>query len=208
MAIIHKATLSPSKLELLAEHVAGISELASHIDGDLSQIGAYRFDDPEGAVGIETHLLTSNSGDVLHLPLTYRGAPLEAAEQWLLGTMEHSVLGTRWVYDGCVDLVYLRELVRTILSGGQQVPEMVETDDGPMERPASAAVRGSGTDPGAPPVITEARAKREGTQTQIILDGLTVTIRNALSGPNPAGSHHLTGTWKTNDEPTVLVSLS
>jgi len=34
------------------------------------------------------------------VPLTYRGAPLDGAEDALVGTTEHGVLGRRWVYDG------------------------------------------------------------------------------------------------------------
>ena len=32
--------------------------------------------------------------------------------------MEHSVLGTRWIYDGPHDPAYVSELVGTILGGG------------------------------------------------------------------------------------------
>ena len=35
----------------------------------------------------------------LFVPLTYRGAPLAGGEADLVGTTEHSALGTRWVYD-------------------------------------------------------------------------------------------------------------
>ncbi len=52
------------------------------------------------------------------MPLTYRAAPLDGAEHALLGTMEHSVLGTRWVYDGPHDPVYVGQLMATILGAG------------------------------------------------------------------------------------------
>jgi hypothetical protein len=68
-------------------------------------------------VGIETHLMTD--GPVLYqLPMTYRGAPArsgEPAAAALIATAEHSVLGTRWIYDGEADPVWgseLRHLVR------------------------------------------------------------------------------------------------
>ena len=41
------------------------------------------------------------------MPVTYRDAPLPGADAWLIGTMDHSVLGKRWVYDGVGDPVYL-----------------------------------------------------------------------------------------------------
>jgi hypothetical protein len=69
-------------------------------------LGSYRFDDPAGEVGIEA-LLVSRAGEMFHLPLTYRGAPLDGAEAHLITTMEHSVLGSRWVYAAAGDPVAL-----------------------------------------------------------------------------------------------------
>ena len=37
--------------------------------------------------------------------MTYRGAPLAGAEEALIGTSEHGVLGTRWIYDAAHDPV-------------------------------------------------------------------------------------------------------
>lgn len=37
------------------------------------------------------------------MPLCYRGAPCDDGDRWLIGTAAHSVLGKRWVYDGCGD---------------------------------------------------------------------------------------------------------
>ncbi|MGC4856177.1 maltokinase N-terminal cap-like domain-containing protein [Micromonospora sp. DT4] len=68
--------------------------------------GAYRFDDPAGEVGIETMLVAAADGPVHQVPLTYRAAPLDDVDEWLVGTTEHSALGRRWVYDGCADPVY------------------------------------------------------------------------------------------------------
>ena len=92
MAVIHRATLTPGKLELLA----GWLPARPWCPGveDLRQLGAYRFDDPAGEVGLEAFLLQAADGPVLHVPVTYRAAPLEGAEDHLVGTMEHSVLGT------------------------------------------------------------------------------------------------------------------
>ena len=74
--------------------------------GTWSWLGSYRFDDPAGEVGIEA-LLVRRAGEVFHLPFTYRGAPLDGAEAHLITTMEHSVLGRRWVYDAAGDPVAL-----------------------------------------------------------------------------------------------------
>ncbi len=97
MAMLHQATLTPTKAELIAAWLPGQPWFAGDA-GAVRLVGAYRFDDPAGEVGIESHLVEVG-GRTFHVPLTYRGAPLDGAEAFLVGTMEHSVLGRRWVYD-------------------------------------------------------------------------------------------------------------
>lgn len=104
MAIIHRATLAPSKPELLA----------TELDGPVDVVGSYRFDDPAGEVGVEGFVVR-RGGSLRHVVLTYRGAPLEDAGARLVGTMEHSVLGRRWVHDGTTDPVALGCLRRAVL---------------------------------------------------------------------------------------------
>ena len=90
-------------------------------DPRLERVGGFRFEDPEGEVGVGVVLVADRAASpvvVYQVPLTYRGAP-EGAEHALIGTMEHSVLGPRWVYDGPHDPVYVAGLVDTILRGGQ-----------------------------------------------------------------------------------------
>ncbi len=66
-------------------------------------------------------------------------APLAGAEDALVGTMEHSVLGTRWTYDALADSVYQAELLRTIVEG--------DTGAGvPANAAATTPVHGSGAD--------------------------------------------------------------
>ena len=103
MAILHRATITPTKLELAA---AWLDRQGLGGAGDVELAGSYRFDDPDGEVGIEA-LLVRRAGEVFHLPVTYRGAPLDGAEAHLITTMEHSVLGHRWVYDAAGDPVAL-----------------------------------------------------------------------------------------------------
>ena len=84
----------------------------------LRKLWSWRLDDPAGQVGIETLLVVDEGGDVpvvYQVPLTYRGAPLEDAQNALVGTMQHSVLGRRWVYDGPQDPVYAAQLLELVL---------------------------------------------------------------------------------------------
>src|SRR4051812_48715361 len=101
MAILHNATITPEKSELIAEWVP-TQPWGPSADVPIEVVGAFRYDDPEGRVGMETHLVSA--GDTLfQVPLTYRGEPLAGAGEALIVEMEHSTLGTRWVYDGLRD---------------------------------------------------------------------------------------------------------
>lgn len=124
MAIIHRATISPTKLELLDTWLG--SDLAGA--GDLRQVGSYRFDDPDGEVGIEGLLVARGEGPVRHVVLTYRPAPLDDAGDHLITEMEHSVLGRRWVYNGEGDPVALAAYRRAL--AGRQEQATLEVWDG------------------------------------------------------------------------------
>ena len=192
MAIIHRATLVPTKVELVAAWLPA----QPWFDGPAAEVrpvGAYRFDDPAGEVGIESHLLDV-AGRLVHVPLTYRGAPLPGAEEWLVGTMEHSVLGTRWVYDGPGDPVYRAELARVVREGDTQVRMWVETPEGREEREPTVLVRGSGAaDAGAPADAG---------------DPEVVVVREPLERPDVPATRTLTGTWAGQDAPVVLAYLA
>ena len=64
MAIIYDAVLNPSKQDLLAAWLPNqpwFRELGADA-ADLEHLGAFRFDDPAGEVGMETHLLSADGG--------------------------------------------------------------------------------------------------------------------------------------------------
>jgi Maltokinase N-terminal cap domain len=126
MAIIHKTTLSPGKLELLT---AWLPAQPWYTDRgrapELAKAGGFRLDDPQGDVGIEFMVVSDGSDDsaVSYLtPMTYRAAALEGADSALVGTTEHGVLGRRWIYDGISDPVFVGQLVALIQ--GQAQPQM------------------------------------------------------------------------------------
>lgn len=209
MAILHKATLIPSKLELIEQYLPKQPWFVPGEPTGPALVGAYRFDDPDGEVGLETHLVL-HAGTVYQVPLSYRGAELPGAEAWLVGTMEHSVLGKRWVYDACADPVYVVALATAILTGQQGAEQFVEVDGKLEPRPSTAHVEGSGTPDGVVPALEP--------QPPVTADGVTVIEAGALrlriarvvepvptpdSAPTP-GELALRGTWPGQELPARL----
>ncbi len=142
MALYHKATVTPSKAELIAAWLPR-QPWCPDPDADVEVIGAYRFDDPEGSVGMEAHLVMS--GDTLvHVPLTYRDAPLASDESGLVGTTRHSALGDRWVYDGLQDETFIVMLAAAALTGQGEALGMVMNDGRWYIAPTNVRIQGGG----------------------------------------------------------------
>lgn len=181
MAIVHPAELKPSKLELLAAWLPTQSWYTGSVD--IERVAAFRLDDPAGEVGIETFII--RSGDTLwHVPLTYRAGPLPRGV--LVGELEHSVLGHRWVYDGPSDPVYVDVTTDAIVTAGHEVG--MEFPDGTVlpRQDWSAAVTGSGA----------------GSATAVL------EIARAVPTTSPAHAPDLTATWAGQDVPVALAWLS
>jgi hypothetical protein len=81
---------------------------------------------------------------VLQAPLTYRGAPLEGADDHLITTMEHTVLGRRWIYDGCGDPVWAAVTASAALTGGREADLEVEQDGERKVFRSRTSAQGSG----------------------------------------------------------------
>lgn len=142
-------------------------------------------------MGIETHLVRTGTGAVLQVPLTYRGAPLTGADHHLVGAMEHSHLGRRWVYDGAGDPVYVAALATVIRTGGREAEEWVEADGSPVRREPSARVTGSGM---------------RGASAQVVDAPVVVRVVGTVESPEGAGT--LTGTWPGQADPALLAYLA
>jgi hypothetical protein len=142
MAIYHRATLVPTKQEAVAAWIPTQSWGPS-ADAAIDVIGAYRFDDPDGRVGMEIHLVTDGA-TVYHVPLTYRDAPLADADDALVTEMEHSVLGTRWVYDGLGDPLLLTMLAAVTMTGQGEALGMVVLDGRMHIAPTNVRIEGGG----------------------------------------------------------------
>ena len=205
MALLHRAQLSPSKLEVVGDLLA---TRAWFRGGTLQAVGAYRFDDPEGEVGIETHLVRTDDGPVLQVPLTYRAAALPGAEASLVGTMEHSVLGRRWVYDACGDPVYVAALADVLLGEGGQAEEYFEVDGRREPRPPTVVVATTGT-PGEVPVDASDQpvAVTDGDRTVVTAGGVELVVLGVLDDAATTDVEHaLTGTWADRSDPVLLAT--
>lgn len=147
MAIVHRTTLSPTKLELLEVWLPR-QEWAEGT-GSPRLVGAYRFDDPAGEVGLEALLVETEIG-LVHVPMTYRATPLDGAEAHLIGTMEHGVLGQRWAYDGEFDPVWRTAALNAIFTGATGA-DLTVHKDGEVVDTAQTAVQVHGTGSGEVP---------------------------------------------------------
>jgi hypothetical protein len=213
MAILHaQATLRPSKLEALTTWLPTRSWYRGAVTPELTRVAGYRFDDPDGEVGMETMLVRAGDGPVYQIPLTYRGAPLEGREEFLVGTSDHSALGPRWFYDACGDPLYARVLSTVILTGAGEADEIALIDGREERRQPSMTVRGSGTAGTPAPSVDAIVRVSDGDPTLVVADGVELSIRRVLDSlvlDSPGGAGHgvLTGTWKGQTSPVVLVGL-
>ena len=207
MATIHHTTLTPGKLELLTEWMPKQDwYLGGNTAPDLAKAGGFRLDDPDGEVGIEFVVVadTAAPGRTAYLvPLGYRGAALpDAPDGALIGTCEHGVLGTRWVYDGAHDPVVRAQLAA--LLRGEAVPQQQSESDtpdptvtvhgtGPVAGPEVDLVRVLRAAPAAE--ATEAAQVEEGAPAHLVAgwtwpDGTTArgTFASAVHGTAPVRS--------------------
>jgi hypothetical protein len=131
MATIHTGTtMAPTKLELLTDWLPRQDWYLGEGPPELSRAGGFRLDDPAGEVGLEFMLVTDGAGGgatTYFVPLSYRGAPLHGADDALIGTSEHGVLGTRWIYDAADDPVAAAQLL-AFVRGRVEAQHQSESD--------------------------------------------------------------------------------
>lgn len=191
MAQIYNAELSPSKNQVLAT-VLGTDE------ADIEKLTSYRFDDPAGQIGMEVHIVRTPDGSVLQVPLVYRPEPLEDAEEdELITTMEHSVLGTRYVYLGMSDPVFAEALDVTISeerSGAEQF--LVDGDTQTPITEGLADVIGTGE--------IELEEEEDDENLIGVLELFAELDLEGLSEEEANQPGQLIGTWEGQDTPVLL----
>ncbi|MFF8916754.1 1,4-alpha-glucan branching protein [Streptomyces sp. NPDC015032] len=177
MAVIHRTTLTPTKLELLTTWLPEQPWYRGKAGQrpELVKSGGFRLDDPAGEVGIEFLAATDTSGGqpvTYHVPFSYRGAPIPGGDEELIGTIEHGVLGQRWVYDGTRDPVLVAQLFALIV--GEAEPQMQGASDTP-----DPSVTGWFAETGAPAAIASTTVTDDPSGTDIVVetaDGRRLTI--------------------------------
>ena len=202
MARFHRATLTPTKAELIADWLP--RQPGGPASGaPVEVLGSFRFDDPDGRVGMETHLATA-ADTLFQVPLTYRDAPLDGGEGHCIAEMEHSELGTRWVYDGLGDPSFLTMLAAVTLTGQGEAVGMVELKDRSYVVPSAIRIQGGGWAPTVAPVDGFELKAADEARVIVANDRFELEVfRRPVVAPRPAIA--LTATWDAQPDPVVLV---
>jgi len=194
MALLHDATLTPGKRDLMGAWLP----TRSWYDGRAPRpVGSFRLDDPAGEVGCEFFLLGAEGRPALFVPLSYRAAPLDGAEEHLVGLTEHSVLGTRWVYDGCADPVAVSALMTAIHTGGHEAALEIERDGELVHLDPTCRIAGSGT-ADDPLSVDEVMVADAGDPTRVLAGDRELLVARLLEGDlggEQLGGEQLTATW-------------
>jgi len=204
MALFHRATITPTKAECIAEWAP--TQPWGPAAGDaIEVIGSYRFDDPDGRVGMETHLVVA--GEVLfQVPLTYRDAPLAGAEHGLITEMEHSVLGTRWVYDGLRDPRFVVMLAAVAMTGQGEALGMAVYEDRWYIVPSNVRIQGGGWNQHRVAVDGFQLDSDDARASLLHNDRFDLTMfRRPVTGLRPRIG--LTATWDAQLAPVVLAEV-
>lgn len=201
MATIHQTTMTPAKLELLAGWLPSQPWYrATGQQPELTKVGGFRLDDPDGEAGIEFMVVADGHDGqptVYLVPMTYRGSARGDSGEGLIGTAEHGAGGPRWVYDGTRDPVLVEQLVALIQ--GMAKPQAQSQSDTPdptvLSRPATSGTL-------APAGFTVTGDGPDGTDLRVEAGAagpLAVRIHRVLTPMGDAGEGGVTATWRTPD---------
>ena len=204
MALFHRATITPTKADLIAAW-APTQPWGPPASDSIDVIGSFRFDDPEGRVGMETHLVMAG-GVLLQVPLTYRDAPLPDAGDAFITEMHHSVLGTRWVYDGLRDPRFVVMLAAVTMTGQGEALGMAQYEGRWYIAPSNVRVAGGGWTQERVPVDEFQLDSDEANGSVLHNDRFELTMfRRPTVGPPAEIS--LTASWDGHPEPVNLAAV-
>jgi len=204
VALFHRATITPTKQDVIAAWAP--SQAWGPPPGvAVDVIGSYRFDDPDGRVGMEVHLVDAG-GLVLQVPLTYRDAPLAGAEPALLAEMEHSILGTRWVYDGLRDPRLVMMLAAVAMTGQGEALGMAVYDGRWHVAPTNVRIEGGGWTLERVPVDGFELVSDDAAASVLRNDRFDLTVFRRPA-PRPRPPIGLTATWDGRPDPVVLAEV-
>ncbi|MER5965267.1 1,4-alpha-glucan branching protein [Streptomyces sp. NPDC002057] len=209
MAVVHRTTLQPTKLELLT---AWLPTRAWYTGGEPrpARVGGFRLDDPAGEVGIEFMVVADGEGDeaaAYLVPMTYRAGPLEGADEALIGTSEHGVLGRRWIYDGTHDPVLVAQLY-ALHTGRAEAQDQSLTDTPDPTVAVSPAAGASAADAELVRVTEGPDHSDVVVRTPGAPAPLTLRVRRVLRAETdadaaPDGGGRVTAEWRRPDGTTA-----
>ena len=204
VALFHRATITPTKSDLIAVW-APTQPWGPSTQDSIEVIGSYRFDDPDGRVGMEVHLVAAD-GAVFQVPLTYRDEPLVGAESALITEMHHSVLGTRWVYDGLRDPQLVVMLAGVAMTGQGEALGMAVYDGRWYIAPTNVRIHGGGWTQERVPVDGFELVSDDATASVLRNDRFELTVfRRPVPGVRPRIG--LTATWDGQQDAVVLAEV-
>ena len=140
------------------------------------------------------------------MPLTYRDEPLAGADDALIVEMQHSVLGTRWVYDGLRDPRLVVMLAAVAMTGQGEALGMAVYDGRWYIAPSNVRIQGGGWTQERVPVDGFEVEHDDATSVVLRNDRFELTVfRRPVPGPRPAIG--LTATWDGQPDPVVLAEV-
>src|SRR4051812_18682879 len=154
---------------------------------------------------MEVHLVAAD-GVVFQVPLTYRDAPLDDGDAALIAEMDHSVLGTRWVYDGLRDPQLVTMLAAVTMTGQGEALGLVEYDGRWHIAPSNIRIHGGGWTQERVPVDRFELVSDDANASLLRNDRFELTVfRRPVPGARPAIG--LTATWDGQAAAVVLAGV-
>ena len=143
----------------------------------------------------------------MQVPLTYRDAPLVGAGDAFITEMQHSVLGTRWVYDGVRDPQLVMMLAAVAMTGQGEALGMAVYDERWYIAPTNVRIHGGGWTLERVPIDGFTVHTAGDDVVALRNDRFEVTLyRRPTARPHPPLA--LTATWDGHAEPVVLAEVS